>query len=172
MKWQIRQVSHAGCESRSMGFCLNAFHSCTGSCAFHSSFLGLLGMVDAAPWLCLGATVKMHRVLKSGRLLSNLVYSLFVAFQKDKSFQNTKIWLVFSTTTDCGTAIPYGPGSEPASAQPPQPIPRQAGVTARLHIPWMGTAAPCHLDLPGLSMADQFPYIHHLQRRLYRKLAR
>lgn len=88
----------------------------------------------------------MPRGLKSGRLLPNLFYCRFVAFQKDMSLQKANFWLFFSTTAEGGTATQDVPGREWVSAQPPQPRPSLAGVTTLLNIPRRSTAAPCHLD--------------------------
>ena len=147
-----------------------------GSCAFleHLPHPGALRSgcnCLALAWEPLSSCT-MPGGLKSGRLPSNLFYYCFMAFQKDMFFQKTKIWLVFSTTTECGTATPCAPGGKSVSAQPPWPVPRLAGVTAHLHIPWMSTAALRCLDLLGLCMADWCPCICHLQRRLFLKLAR
>lgn len=66
-------------------------------------------------------------------------------------------------------SYPYSPGSKLVSAPLPQPIPRVAGATACLHIPWMSTAAlPC-LGLLGQCRADWCPCIRHLQMRLFLK---
>lgn len=93
-------LTHTGCESHAVGFCLNASHShgwvwCCPQASPPSQgsarWVHLLG----SAWELLSSCT-MPGDLKSSRLLSHSVYCCFVAFWKDVSFQKTKICLVFS----------------------------------------------------------------------------